>query len=161
MQTLNERRNRLKEILRPILGKDIINRATSLPARLSVKGVNKMSSGKAIEKSKTNGFSPENHFEAAEKIKELYENAELVAVHKDLKIMNNPNLKSIKRFVAQTELSSGTKIDALITVKQSVQTGHRIYSIELDQINKVSSRWQAESSVTNNADIVPTTGNPL
>lgn len=143
---LEIKRKELREKLAPVMGKGLINRATGIIATLSVTGVNKMASGKAIEKSKCNGFTTDEHFEAAGRIKELFENAEVVASHKDLKIPNNPNIVSIKRFVAQSVLENEIKFDALITVKESVEYGFRIYSIELDQINRASSRWQVNQS---------------
>lgn len=159
---IKEKRKTLRKTLKAVMGKGIKNKETGIIATLSAAGINKMGSGKAIEKSKANGFSPDEHFEAAGNIKTLYENATLVAVHKDVKLPDNPNIVSIKRFVAQSSLKGARKFDALITVKESVQAGHRIYSIELDQINKVSSRWQvAESNETTTNDGSPTTGNPL
>lgn len=35
--------------------------------------------------------------------------------------------------------------DVLITVKESISNGHRIYSIELDEINKASERFEGLS----------------
>jgi hypothetical protein len=42
-------------------------------------------------------------------------------------------------------LQSGKKADVLITVKESLTNGHRIYSIELDEINKASERFEGLS----------------
>ena len=52
---------------------------------------------------------------------------------------------SIKRFVSAAILQSGKKADVLITVKESQVNGHRIYSIELDEINKASERFEGLS----------------
>ena len=42
-------------------------------------------------------------------------------------------------------LQNGKKADILITVKESIANGHRIYSIELDEINKASERFRGLS----------------
>lgn len=104
-----------------------------------------MTSAKALEKSKTNGFSLDEHFELAAKIKPLYETAILVTAHGNLKNPDDPNVLSIKRFVSAAILKSGKKAELLITVKESIANGHKIYSIELDEIKKASERFQCLS----------------
>ena len=69
----------------------------------------------------------------------------LVASHGNLKNPEDPNVVSIKRFISAAILQSGKKADVLITVKESIANGHRIYSIELDEINKASERFQGLS----------------
>lgn len=63
----------------------------------------------------------------------------------NLKNPDDPNVVSIKRFVSAAILQSGRKADVLITVKESIANGHRIYSIELDEINKASERFEGLS----------------
>ncbi|MBO4319172.1 MAG: hypothetical protein J5857_01730 [Treponema sp.] len=140
----NYKRSELLAILKPMLGK-LINISTGIEANLSKHSIDKMTSAKALEKSKKNGFSLTEHFELAAKIKPLYESAVLVADHGNLKNPDDPNIVSIKRFVAAAILNSGKKADVLITVKESIANGHRIYSIELDEINKASERFQGLS----------------
>ncbi|MGF7108247.1 hypothetical protein [Treponema pedis] len=141
-------RSELKIALKPFINKDIENNATKIIARISSEGTNKMGSSKAINKSKKNGFTVDEHFEVAKQIIELYKKAQLVHTGQDEKITDNPNILSIKRFVAETQLNSGKQADALITVKESKEAGHRIYSIELDEIKTASTRWQADTSGT-------------
>ena len=43
------------------------------------------------------------------------------------------------------EKMTSAKSDVLITVKESLANGHRIYSIELDEINKASERFEGLS----------------
>ena len=111
-----------------------------------------MTSAKALEKSKNNGFTLDEHFEFAEQIKTLYENAILIAAHGNLKNPADPNVVSMKRFLAQSKLKNGKNADILITVKESIANGHRIYSIELDEINKASERFQGLSDVAVNSE---------
>ena len=136
----DECRKEIKEKLKSSMGKDLPNDATGITASISSEGLNKMMSGKAIQKSFDNGFSSAEHFEAVGRIVELYKKARLVVAHPDEK-HGDPNV-NIKRFISQDKLKSDKPIDALITVKESYENGHRIYSLELDEINKASKRWQ-------------------
>lgn len=65
--------------------------------------------------------------------------------HGNLKNPDDVNVVSIKRFVIGTSLKSGTAVDVLITVKESLANGNKIYSIELDEINKASERFRGLS----------------
>ena len=136
----NYKRQELLTKLKPVFGK-LVNISTGIEANLSKKSLDKMTSAKAIEKSKTNGFTLDEHFELATKIKPLYESAILVTAHGNLKNPDDPNVVSIKRFVSAAILKSGKKADVLITVKESIANGHRIYSIELDEIQTVKARF--------------------
>ena len=140
----NHKRSELLTILKPILGK-ITNISTGIEASLTKHSISKMTSAKALEKSKKNGFTLAEHFELAAKIKPLFESAILVIAHGNLKNPDDPNVISIKRFVSAAILNNGKKADVLITVKESIANGHRIYSIELDEINKASERFQGLS----------------
>lgn len=137
----NKKRAELFDKLKSVLGK-ITNRSTGIVANLSKKSLDKMTSEKSIEKSKKNGFSLDEHFEVAALIKTLYEDAHLVAEHGNLKNPSDPNVISIKRFVSSAILADGKKADVLITVKESIANGHKIYSIELDEINEASERFR-------------------
>lgn len=147
----NRKREELFQKLKTTLGK-IVNKSTGIEANLSKKSLDKMTSAKALEKSKNNGFTLDEHFEFAEQIKTLYENAILVAAHGNLKNPADPNVVSMKRFLAQSKLKNGKDADILITVKESIANGHRIYSIELDEINKASERFQGLSDVAVNSE---------
>ena len=105
------------------------NKKTGIEANLSGDSVNKIGSEKAIEKSKLNGFSVEEHFEVANNIVELYEDADLVETRPDKN--HSADLKSIKRFDSNVYLKRGLAAIAHITVKESVINGHKIYSVEV------------------------------
>lgn len=136
----DEYRKEIKEKLKSSMGKDLPNDTTGITASISSAGLNKMLSGEAIKKSIDNGFSAQEHFEAVGRIVELFKKARLVASYPDKK--HGDPAVNIKRFVSQDKLKSDKPIDALITVKESYERGHRIYSLELDEINKASLRWQ-------------------
>ena len=132
---INTLRNKLFKDLEEHLG-IIKNKETNIEARLSNSSIDKMASGKAINKSKNNGFTVEEHFEVASQITELFKNADLVETTPDKK--GSENLISIKRFDCDTDLLSGKKVTAHITVKESLQHGHKIYSIEVMSLKEKS-----------------------
>ena len=51
----------------------------------------------------------------------------------------------------EIRLGSWKKADVLITVKESIANGHKIYSIELDEINKASERFRGLSDAAENS----------
>lgn len=127
-------RKNLEENLRPFFNKPILNKNTNIKAFLSKKSVEKIGSAKAIEKSKNNGFTVKQHFVVANNIITLFENSSLVSSTPDNK--GNKNLLSIKRFSITTILENKEKAHVYITVKESVEKGHRIYSVEVMDIKK-------------------------
>jgi len=145
-------RKELKNNLRDSFGLHT-NKATGIEANLSGKSVDKMSSDKAIEKSKANGFTVDEHFEVANKIVSLFENAELTETSADKK--GSPDLKSIKRFDCDVTLSDGKKANAHITVKESVLNGHKIYSVEVMTLRQKKSRSENNSRAGEGLSILP------
>lgn len=121
-------RNELAETLRPVFGV-YTNKDTGIKANLNGRSLKKLGSDKAINKSKANGFTIAEHFEGAKKITELYQKARLVSSSKDKKGSNN--IISVKRFTSPFRTSLGKDANAYITVKESKQNGHTIYSVEL------------------------------
>lgn len=61
----NFKRAELLKLLKPFLGR-IKNISTGIEANLSKKSLDKMTSAKALEKSKNNGFTLDEHFEIDE-----------------------------------------------------------------------------------------------
>lgn len=155
-KTNDEWRKEIKEHLESVRGKDLVNKATGIKAILSSEGIGKMTSGPAIKKSVDNGFTGDQHFEAVKRIKELFNEAKLVKTHPD---KNGDKNVTMKRFVAQDEMKDGTKFDALITLKETVEHGHRIYSLELDEINKAALRWTVNDDGTLTPENESSTGN--
>lgn len=105
------------------------NESSGIEAHLNSRSLKKLGSDKAVEKSKANGFTISEHFEAASRITELYQKAVLVETRPDKN--ESRNVLSIKRFNSSFTLESGRKANAYITVKETVQNGHKIYSVEL------------------------------
>ena len=123
-------------------GREFVNRATGIAARLSSGAKGKLVSNKATGKSKANGFSREQHNVLAANVGMLFEAARLVESRPDR--ANDANVISIKRF-ARNVLFGNREAVAWITIKESRQHGHHIYSVEaikveaLDRIVEVVS----------------------
>ena len=105
------------------------NTSTGIKANLNGRSIKKLGSDKAVEKSKINGFTLVEHFEAANKIIELFRNAKLIETRPDKRYSRN--ILSIKIFSSEIKTKIGSKAKVKITVKESIQNGHTIYSLEL------------------------------
>ena len=149
----------VKQALEGVKNRDITNKETGIIARISSTGVNKMTSNKAVEKSEANGFTRKEHYGAAAEIKTLYENAKLVDTHTDIK-NDRSTILSIKRFVSGVSLENGKKGEALITVKETEEHGHRIYALELDKIIKPEQRWGAVNDKPQRWETAENSGTP-
>ena len=119
--------------MKPLRGKPITNKATGIVATIGRTGIEKMVSNRAVEKSVSNGYTEAQHLEATANIKQLYEDATLTETTADKK--NSPHLASIKRFHSNTTVG-GEKSSAKITVKENIFDGHKIYSLELEELSK-------------------------
>lgn len=100
-----------------------------MKARFSKNTANKLASDKAITKSVVNGFLVEEHFEAAQNIKQIFEEADFVGTFSDGR--TDPNILAIHRFQKLILLSSGKKCIAYLTLKEVKKEGNRIYTQEL------------------------------
>lgn len=149
----------VKQALEGVKNTDIKNKETGIIARLSSTGINKMTSNKAVEKSEANGFTRKEHYGAVAEIKVLYEKAKLLNTHTDIK-NERSNIVSIKRFTAALRLSDGKSGEALITLKETEEYGHRIYSLELDEIIKPEQRWEAENDKSQRWETAKNSGTP-
>jgi len=130
-------------------GKDFTNTRTGISARLSAAGANKLISNAAVEKSIANGFTAKQHNEIAANVGALFEDASLVAQRPDR--AGDVNIKSIKRFVTPITVD-GKDAAAWITVKESIEHGHRIYSVEGIKITALSPTVRRVLADRNSAD---------
>ena len=124
------------DILKKIAGKDLKNIETGIDAQISKNQRGKLFSSNAINKSKNNGFTYEQHIEAVANIQDLYKNAVLLN-NTDDKKNNDPNVK-IYRFASPFVVKIEDRYviaDALLTVKESIdKNSKKIYSLELTEI---------------------------
>ena len=137
-------KNRVIEYLKQFAGKVITNKATGIKAVFNTDQINKMVSNTAVNKSLRNGYSQDQHLEAARNIRQLFEDSYLSSTDPDKN--NDQNIKSIKRFKVDTTVE-GENATALITVKESVQHGHRIYSVELEKLEKPVEKGERAGNV--------------
>ena len=129
-------RQDLFNALKPVFNKPLTNKNDGRIAYISSKKLGKINSGKAANESVKNGFTEIQHFETAKHLKELYENATLRETTPDKD--GNPNLQ-MHRYTANFTLD-GEPAQAKITLKETkggIYKGNRIYTIELESINKV------------------------
>lgn len=154
-QTLSEKEVVLKHIS-TLFGKPITNKETGIVATFGTKGANKMVSNKAVDKTVKNGYSQHEHLEAVKDIKRLYEDAGLSVQHEDRD--KSPNILSIKRFRTNMTTVDGNPATAKITVKETRQNGHKIYSIELEALEKPSELNHARADSSEGQTVRPTKG---
>ncbi|MBP5232778.1 MAG: hypothetical protein J6333_05170, partial [Planctomycetes bacterium] len=128
------------------LNQDIVNASTGIVARVSTTGRKKSVSGAAVEKSKANCFTAAQHYAVAANLKTLYEQARLLESGPDAK-NNDPRVLSVKRFGARVDVD-GEPAVAYMTVKETVEAGHRIYSVELQEMEAGGNLREAPEGVT-------------
>ena len=124
------------------VGTSFKNKSTGIEAVFSKTSQKEMRS--RTDLSKENGFTIQEHFEVANQVKELFENASLEKVHDDVK-NNDPKLK-IERYLSQkVELKNGKEVQAIITVKHSTdKDGRHLYSIEAVDIKNALTHLRAK-----------------
>ena len=124
--------------LQDILGKPVTNKKTGMSATINRVQRDKLTSGKAVGKSIKNGFTPQEHFAAAANIKQLFENAVLLESRSDRN--QDANIKAIHLFGVPVDFD-GKEGAAFILVKESIQHGGRIYTLELSGIKKATGQY--------------------
>ena len=125
---LHTLRENAKTTLAPLINKEITNINTQEVATLTNKGIRKMTSDKAIAKSVANGFEPAEHFKAVEQVTKLFEKATKATSYTD---PTDTNL-TIHRYNAPFE-----NANALLTLKEYMQDGKRMYSLELENLDAI------------------------
>ena len=135
-------RNAFNENTKAYLGKSIQNKSTGIEAYFSSTTQRELRS--QLNDSKRNGFTIGEHFEMANQIIDLFENADFVKVHDDVK-HHDEGLK-IERFLSEEIiLHSGKKVRACITVKHSlVKEIRNLYSLEVMDTKKALEQTRAK-----------------
>ncbi|MGX3046147.1 LPD3 domain-containing protein, partial [Helicobacter sp. T3_23-1056] len=134
-QHIRELRTKARNAINTIINQQIINKNDGRVAQISVNGRDKILSGEALKKSIVNGFSKEEHFNTAQKLKELYKNAILQNSHKDTK---SKDIKQTHRYLANTIINN-KEAQALLTIREVIEHGNRIYSLELQELRPMPS----------------------
>ena len=142
-----------KAAIEALRGKVFVNRETGIAAGLSSSSKGKLVSNKAAGKSRANGFTSAQHNALAANIDSIYVAASLVSSRPDKD--GDVNIVSIKRF--KSEVSFGDKPAwAWITVKESKQHGHHIYSVEAIKLEALDRKVEVVSGNTPHASSAPT-----
>jgi len=136
MQDENENitKDQAIEYLKSLANKDIENIETGIKAQINSEQRNKIISLTALNKSQKNGFTANQHNAAAARIDKLFKHATQLESNPDKS--GDKNIVSIKRFAAPILIKNEIAA-AYITVKESIEKGHRIYSLELQEIKKL------------------------
>ena len=127
-------REQVKQQLQSIKNIDIPHKS-GIVARLSSTGIDKMLSDKAIQKSLDNGFTKEQHFNAVADIERLFKNSDFS--HTESPKNQSADIVGIHRYINTQDLQD-QNAQALITLKESVENGNRIYSVELEGLTHPS-----------------------
>ncbi len=122
-------RKQLQEKLHPLINTKLTNKGSQIDANFTSRSIGKLGSDKAINKSVLNGFSTQEHFEAACQIKQFYEKSDFIGRFLDDR--NDPNVIAMYRFQIPITLTSGKKAFAYISTKEVKIHGNRTYTIEL------------------------------
>ena len=124
-----ELRKQIQMELQPLVNTKLTNKNSMIDANFTSRSIGKLGSDKAINKSVLNGFSTQEHFEAAFQIKQLYEMSDFIGRFLDDR--NDPNVIAMYRFQIPIILTSGKNAFAYISTKEVKIHGNRTYTIEL------------------------------
>ncbi|MGX2973280.1 LPD3 domain-containing protein [Helicobacter sp. T3_23-1059] len=144
-KTITELRNNASIAIDKLLGKNIINKNDGRVAQISKNGRNKILSGAALRKSNENGFSKEEHFKASEHINELYENS--TYLKSEPARNNSADIKSVHRYVSYLQINN-KEAQALLTIKEIMEHGNKIYSLELQELRPMPKRSPYQTNAT-------------
>ena len=122
------------EALAKEAGKPFVYDESGISADINRKQRDKITSGKAQRKSKDAGFSTGTHNYVAAHIRDLFKYAVHLGDYEDAR--NNPEILAIKRFACPARIN-GELAYVYMTVKETKLYGHRIYTLELDTIEKL------------------------
>lgn len=131
-----------------------LNEETRIVARLSSSAKGKLISNKATGKSKANGFTKEQHNILAANVGKLFASAKMIESRPDRDA--DPNIISIKRF-ARFVFFGEKEAVAWITLKESKQHGHHIYSVESIKVEALDRIVEVVSGNAPHASSAPTT----
>ena len=124
-------------ILKPLVGQEFKNENNGDIVTIGSTGINKLVSNAATRKSIGNGYTLEEHNTAAANIVKLFKDSVLKETHDDYKLKNgeHSNIKDIRIYQVDYAVN-GKPFSGKITVKETVQHGKKLYSIELMEIEK-------------------------
>ena len=146
-----------REAIDAMRGKKFVNVSTGIAAQLSSSAKGKLISNKATGKSTANGFTRNQHNVLAGNVGTLFETARLVESRPDR--LGDANVLSIKRFARDIRFGSQGAV-AWMTIKESKQHGHHIYSVEAIKVEALDRIVEVVSGNTPHASSA-STGNRI
>lgn len=136
-----ENRPDVADYIASLKGKILKSKEENVEASFSHKGLGKIASDAAINKSKRNGFSVQDHFTAVANIEKLFSNSIKANERKD----HNNSIKGIEHFSSLFMDKNNEPALVTFTVKVTDNAGRKIYSIELMELKKVEGTVQGEA----------------
>ncbi len=130
-----------------LAGKNLTNLERGIVAQINAKQAGKLVSEAAVKKTVENGFPREMHYAAAANIAALWKHAELIEDRTDSD--KDPNIQSIKRFAVPI-VFKGDTLFATLLAKESLAHGHRVYTVELLQIEALRGKLDTLGKQTAN-----------
>jgi hypothetical protein len=139
-------RQEAESTLAKLAKKELFNLETGISAYANSNSnqARKLVSGAAAEKSIANGFTAGQHNAVAANIENLWKHAIPFEAARDDR-ESDPNIKKIKRFAAPFMMGGKSRY-AVLTVKESVKNGHRVYSVELQELKTLRSRLDTSTN---------------
>lgn len=124
-------------LLKPLVGQEFKNENNGDIVTIGSTGINKLVSNAATRKSIDNGYTLEEHNTSAANIVKLFKESILKETHSDYKVKSgeHTNIKDIRIYQADYTVN-GKPFSGKITVKETLQHGKKLYSIELMEIKK-------------------------
>ena len=107
------------------------NESNGVVASISRDGIDKILSPKAVNKTLKNGHKKELHFAIAEKVGDLFKKAEFS--HSEAPRNQSQDIVAYHKYNAHFKIN-GKDAKAKITLKESFEAGHKIYLLELLEI---------------------------
>ena len=107
------------------------NENNGIVAQISNDGIGKMMSPKAVDKSIKNKFSKEAHFLGVENAGKLFEKAKFS--HSEAARNQTPDIIAYHKYYTKA-VFDGKPSNVKLTLKESIEAGHKIYSLELLEI---------------------------
>ncbi|MBR6612514.1 MAG: DUF3519 domain-containing protein, partial [Campylobacter sp.] len=136
-------RDASKKVLSTFLGKTSKNNIDGREVKFTKRSLDKMTSGSAVGKSLDNGFTREEHYEAAQNILEIFKTAKFVETQP-------PKNGSLDILGVHKYMGEYKNANVKITIKEIKEHGNTFYSIELMEL--LSRDMQSGDPKTGNLD---------
>ena len=132
-------RGDVKAVIKALQGKVLRSEEEGVEATFSHRGLGKVTSDGAVQKSIRNGFSVAEHFTAVANVEKLFTNS----IKTNDRANDNKELAAIEHFSSLLVLNNQPAL-VTFTIKVTNNAGRKIYSIELMEMEKAGGKVQGE-----------------